>query len=121
MAGERPTGAEVESAIADELLKVHVESYGAGAERIDVHIRDDMVVAVIDVILTPAERTLLDAGEVEAVKVTRESFQQAIAPTFRAIVERATGRRVDAFLSAMSIEPVYSIEYFRLGPETLAT
>jgi uncharacterized protein YbcI len=118
MPGESPTRAEIESAIADELMKVHHESYGTGASALQVHIRDDLVLAVIDVELTPAERTLLNAGEVDAVKIMRESFQDAIEPTFRAIVEHATGRTVIAFLSAMSIDPVYSIEFFRLGPES---
>jgi uncharacterized protein YbcI len=115
---ESPTRTEIESAIADELLKVHLESYGTGASNIQVQVRDDVVLAVIDVELTPAERTLLDANEVDAVKVTREAFQQAIAPTFTAIVERATGRRVDSFISSMNIDPLYSIEFFRLGPES---
>jgi uncharacterized protein YbcI len=75
------------------------------------------VLAVIDVVLTPAERTLLEAGELEAVKVTREAFQQAIAPTFLAIIEHATGRQVLSFISAMNVEPLYSIEFFRLVPD----
>ena len=64
---------------------------------IDVQISDDTVMIVIDVELTPAERTLIDASQHEAVKATREAFQQAIAATFGAIVERATGRRVESF------------------------
>jgi uncharacterized protein YbcI len=113
-----PTRTEIESVIGDELLKVHLDSYGTGASNIQVQIRDDVVLAVIDVELTPAERTLLGASQVDAVKVTRESFQQAIAPTFCAIVERATGRRVESFISSMNIDPIYSIEFFRLGPES---
>ena len=50
------------------------------------------------------------------MKATREAFQQAIAPTFIAIVERATGRRVGSFISSMSVEGLYSIEFFRLEP-----
>ena len=118
MSGGGPSGAEVETAIADELIRVHEESYGTGASRIEVLVEDNMVIAVIDVDLTPAEQTLLDAGQIEAVKLTRESFQEAIEPTFTAIVEHVTGRKVAAFLSAMSVEPVYSIEFFRLAPET---
>ena len=112
-----PTQAQVEAEIVEELRRVHVDSYGTAASNIDVHIGGDVVLAVIDVELTAAERTLLSAGENEAVKITREAFQQAIAPTFTAIIERATGRRVYGFISAMSIEPLYSIEFFRLVPE----
>lgn len=74
----------------------------------------DLVVVVIDVQLAVAERTLLAAGHVDAVKRMRESFQTAIAPTLRAIVERATGRTVVAFMSTVSIEPLYAVELFRL-------
>jgi uncharacterized protein YbcI len=112
-----PSRAEVETAIADELLRVHLDSYGTGASSIEVLANDEMVLAVIDVELTPAEETLLAAGDADAVKVTREAFQQAIAPTFKAIVEHATGRKVHGFLSSMSVDPLYSIEFFRLAPE----
>ena len=112
-----PSAAQIEAEIVEELLRVHEGSYGTGASNIDVHLGHDMVLAVIDVDLTAAERTLLSAGEGAAVKTTREAFQHAIAPTFTAIVERATGRRVTGFLSAISIEPLFAIEFFRLAPE----
>jgi uncharacterized protein YbcI len=113
----KPDRTDVEATIAAELMRVQRESYGAGADRIDVHLDGDTVLAVIDVELTPAERTLLGAGNADAVKTTREAFQQAIAPTFSAIVERATGRRVVGFISAMNIEPLFAIEFFRLAPD----
>ena len=65
--------------------------------------------------------TLSEAGHGDAVQATREAFQDAIAPTFKAIVERATGRRVTSFTSRMSMEPMYSVELFRLGPVTART
>ena len=111
-----PSAAQVREEIAREILRVHEESYGTGATAIDVQISDDSVLIVIDVELTPAERTLIDASQYEAVKASREAFQQAIAATFGAIVERATGRRVQSFLSAMSVESLYSVEFFRLAP-----
>jgi uncharacterized protein YbcI len=110
---------EVEKArtdIATEMLRIHEENYGAGASNIDVHLSGDIVVVVLDVELTAAERTLIAAGQQDAVKTTRESFQKAIAPTFGAIVERAIGRKVKSFISAMSLEPVFSVEFFRLEP-----
>jgi uncharacterized protein YbcI len=111
-----PGMSEVEEAIRREMLEVHEQSYGTGASRVRIIVDPDHVVAVLDVELTPAEQTLLSAGETDAVKITRESFQTAIAPTFEAIVERATGRQVTSFLSAMSVEPPYSLEFFRLAP-----
>jgi uncharacterized protein YbcI len=106
----------MEGQIADELVRVHDESYGAGVRETAVHFVDDTVIVILDIELTRAERTLFDAGHTAEVKSTREGFQRAIEPTFRAIVERATGRKVDAFLSTMSTEPLYSVEIFRLEP-----
>jgi uncharacterized protein YbcI len=111
-----PSAERVREEIAREILRVHEESYGTGASSMDVHLGSDTVLIVIDVELTPAERTLISAGQYEAVKATREAFQDAIAPTFTAIVERATGRRVGSFLSAMKLDPLYSVEFFRLEP-----
>jgi uncharacterized protein YbcI len=109
-----PSSEDVIAEIEAEILRVHEDSYGTGASAITAHISGDTVLVVIDVELTAAERTLLTAGHDEAVKVTREAFQLAIAPTFAAIIERATGRQVRSFISAMSTEQLYSIEFFRL-------
>lgn len=116
MSAQRPDPVAVETQIAREILAVHEESYGVGAENLSVHQDGDLVVIIIDVILSRAEATLVDAGRPDAVKAMRESFQAAIAPSFNAIVERATGRRVRSFLSSMSMEPLYSVEVFRLAP-----
>jgi uncharacterized protein YbcI len=111
-----PAPSDVADEIEREVLRVHEDSYGTGASEVHVHIDGDFVLVILDVELTPAERTLFDAGRTDTIKNTRESYQHAIAPTFSAIVERATGRRVASFLSAMSIEPLYSAELFRLEP-----
>ena len=116
-AGELPIDvAEAKRSIAAEILRVQQESYGVGADEISVTIDEDLVVVVLDIELAVAERTLLAAGHDDAVKRMRESFQAAIAPTFRAIVERATGRAVRGFMSTVSIEPLYAVEIFRLVP-----
>jgi uncharacterized protein YbcI len=115
---DHPPDAEVVRAdIAEEILRVHQESYGTGAGHVEVVIAGDNVLVIMDVELAPAERTLIDAGRNDTVKQMRETYQAAIAPTFSAIVERATGRKVITFLSAMSVDPLYELEFFRLGPE----
>jgi uncharacterized protein YbcI len=106
--------AEIREEIEREILRVHGEAYGTGAHRIEIHLTGDFVLVVIDVELSTAEQTLLDADRADAVKATRESFQGAIEPTFRAIVERATGRTVESFVSHMNIDPTYAVELFRL-------
>ena len=115
-----PTGPDrttVRDEIAREISAVHLESYGAGVTDITVELSEDLVVLVLDVELATSERTLLDADRGDAVKDMREAYQAAIESTFTAIIERATGRRVSSFLSAMSMDPLYSVEVFRLEPK----
>ena len=70
----------------------------------------------MDVELTRAEETLLESGRGDSIKTLRESYQEAFGPTFNAIVDRATGRKVVGFMSMMPVEPLYAVELFRLGP-----
>ena len=103
--------------ISEEVLRVHADSYGTGAGEVVVHVLDDLVLVMLDKLeLSVAEKTLLEGGRAESVEVMRSAFQGAIEPTFSAIVERATGRRVISFMSWTSLAPLYSVELFRLAP-----
>lgn len=107
--------AAVRDAITSEILEAQKDAYGTGATSARTLLDQDLIIVLIDVELARSEQTLMDAGRGDAVKAVREHFQAAIAPTFRAIVERATGRRVTSFLSVMSVDPVYQVELFRLA------
>jgi uncharacterized protein YbcI len=117
MTREEVTPHSVRVEISREILRVHDESYGETAREAKVFVIDDIALVVIEGEPTISERTLIDAGRGDAVIETREAFQEAIAPTFKAIVERATGRRVTSFISRHSIEPMYSVEFFLLESE----
>jgi uncharacterized protein YbcI len=108
--------AEPEEMISSELTKVHEDAYGIGAKAVKTYFVGDIVLTVLDVELTTAEQTLVDAGRGDAVQKMRQSFQETIEPTFRAIVEHATGRTVIAFLSDLHIDPLFATEIFRLAP-----
>ena len=110
-----PTREQAEDEIAVELLRVHEESYGAGASNVAVHVLEDSVLVILDLEVTEAERTMLEGGKGEAVRRMREDYQEVIGPTFIAVVERATGRRVNGFVSRMNVDPAYSVEVFRLA------
>ena len=103
--------------ISDEIAVIHRESYGEAVEAIQTHIFDDVVVCVIDIGLLPHERTLLKHERgIGSIKQVRKEFQGSIGPTFAAVVEHMTGRRVIAFLSETHIDPSFSVEFFRLSP-----
>ena len=102
--------------IAEEVLGVHQSSYGTGAETVEVYIHENLVVVILDELgLSPSERTIIAGGRPDIVLNMRSAFQDEIGSTFSAIVERATGRRVSGFLSNTSLEPLFSVEIFRLA------
>lgn len=112
-----PADGDVGETISRELIRIHEESYGVGAHGIKTYVLEGLVLSVIDIELSLAERTLLEHGHADAVKEARQAYQQAIGPAFKAVVERATGHRVEAFLSDLSIEPLFATELFRLAPQ----
>lgn len=118
MSEVEPTVDSVKDEIAREIVRVHEESYGQSATNVAVEVHSHFVAVVMDIFLSPAEKTLIDSGNPDSVKTTREAYQVAIAPTFKAIVERATGRTVESFASRTVLDNrvPWSAEIFRLEP-----
>src|SRR3954470_7507626 len=105
-------------ALAEEILSIHRETYGKGAERTDAYLTGDSVVCFLDGLeLLPNEAFMLERDMGDAIVDIRERYQEAVGATFIAAVERATGRRVTSFLSKMSLNPHFVVEIFRLAPE----
>jgi uncharacterized protein YbcI len=77
---------------------------------------DDVVCFMGGLEFLPSEEFLIDNGQADMVLSVRTKFQQAIEASFKAAVERATGRRVIAFASHTVLDPSFAVEIFRLEP-----
>ena len=108
------------TAISNAMTRLHREYYGRGPNSVRTVIGHDHVICFLEDIYTPVERTLLDAGETEAVHETRLAFQRAMKSRFVETVETAIGRKVRAFLSQTHIAPDISCEIFVLEPSGAA-
>ena len=102
------------AAISNAITRLHRAHYGRGATTARTIIQRNYVVCFLDDIYTPVERTLLEAGRSEAVRETRNLFQDAMGPKFREAVEEATGRTVVAFMSQVHFDPDMAAEVFVL-------
>jgi uncharacterized protein YbcI len=100
--------------ISEEMIRIHTDSYGQEVAAATTYIFEDHVLSVIDIELLPNEKVLVEAGKEELVRHVRHGFQQAIEASFKAAVERATGRTVIAFVSDTHIDPDFAVELFRL-------
>jgi uncharacterized protein YbcI len=114
---DTPTGrGSPGTAISNGMSKLHRQYYGRGPDSVRTVIGHDHVITFLENLYTPVERTLLEAGEVEAVVQTRLAFQRAMRTRFIGCVEDATGRTVRAFLSQVHTDPDISAEIFVLEP-----
>jgi uncharacterized protein YbcI len=101
-------------AIGNAITRLHREHYGRGATTTRTLFQRDHVVAFMEDIYTPVERTLIDAGQQDAVKETRQIFQMAMRGRFSEAVEEITGRKVLQFMSQVSFDPDMAAEIFVL-------
>jgi uncharacterized protein YbcI len=102
------------TAVGNAITRLHREFYGRGATTTRTVWQGNFVVVFLDDIYTPVERTLIDAGDAEQVKATRQSFQMVMRERFSAAVAEITGRNVIQFMSQVSFDPDMAAEVFIL-------
>jgi uncharacterized protein YbcI len=100
--------------ISNGLSKLHRDHYGRGPNSVRTIYGHDHVVTFLEDIYTPLEKTLVESGETDPVQEVRRAFQRAMKDRFIAVVEDATGRKVRAFMSEVSLDPDISAEIFVL-------
>lgn len=116
MAGkETPRGGQALVELSNAMVALHREYFGRGPGAAKSFINDEMVVCVLSDIYTAVERTLIGAGQAEHVRRTRGLHQEALEDEYKASVEAIMGRRVEAFLSVVHVDPDVAIEVFLLG------
>src|SRR3954451_21857138 len=104
------------SDISNAIVRLVREHWGKGPMQAKTLLHDDVVVTVLRGGFTHAEKTLYQAGHAEVVEEGRRAMQSVFEREMRSAVERLTGRRVSAFLSANHHEPDASVEVFLLEP-----
>src|SRR5215204_1313704 len=101
---------EVRAMIARRMGELQAQYYGHGPTKSKTYWQDDLVVVVLKETFTPAEKTLIGRGESEGIQDIRRRFQQVMRDDFVSIIEQATGRRVETFLSETDLEQDVSVE-----------
>jgi uncharacterized protein YbcI len=118
MTVERETVGPVVADISNDIVRMIREHFGKGPTQARTIWHDDIVVAVLRGGFTTAEQTLYRSGKGDVVEEGRRAMQSVFEREMKATVERHTGRRVEAFLSANHHEPDVSVEIFILAPES---
>jgi uncharacterized protein YbcI len=102
--------------ISNAVVRLFREHFGKGPTQAKTLLHDDAVVTILRGGFTHAEKTLYKAGRADIVDEGRRAMQGVFEREMRAEVERLTGKRVIAFLSANHHEPDASVEVFLLDP-----
>jgi len=105
--------------ITREMVRLYKEQFGRGPTKArTAWAGPNTLITILEHTLTPAERNLTQLGEHQRVRDIRTFFQYATVPEFCAPVERLTGRKVRAFLSAIDTQvDGLATETFLLYPE----
>jgi uncharacterized protein YbcI len=115
-AGEAVDGAggEVNAQIARSIVAAYRVAYGRGPARARAMFRDDVVVVVLEDVLTPAERSLIAGGRADDALAMRRSLHAAMRPSLERAVADATGCGVRAAMGDTHDDPDVAVEIFLL-------
>jgi len=107
-------GAALTEAISASMVELYARHYGHDRTTATTYINDNIVVCVLEDILSTDESALVTAGSGSEVIDGRVAFQEGTEDEFTAEIERLTGRRVTAFMSANQTTPGVACELFFL-------
>lgn len=108
------TGGELNAAIARAVVRFYRQRTGRGPTKAKAFYRGNNLVVVLRDVLTQVERSLADAGRPEAVEQMRMTFQETMRTDLTATIEELTGCKVQAFISANSVDADMAAEVFVL-------
>jgi uncharacterized protein YbcI len=107
-------------AISAEMVDLYARHYGHERTTATTYINDNVVVCVLEDILSDGETRQVADGSAAAVIDGRVAFQEQTEDEFTEAIERLTHRSVTAFLSANQTTPGVACELFFLEAPPVA-
>jgi uncharacterized protein YbcI len=116
MTDERVARDRLKAKISDEIVRLLAVHTGHGATRAWTTLDDDLIVCVLQDVLSKGEQNLVRGGEREIVLRTRSAYQEMMRREAVDAVEQLSGRTVKAFTSANHLDADLAVEIFVLEP-----
>ena len=114
-------GSQLTDAISAAMVELYAEVYGHDRTTATTYINDNIVVCVLESILSQGEMVQVAEGHSSDVIDGRVAFQTNTEDAFTAAIERLTRRRVTAFMSANQTSPGIACELFFLEADPIAS
>jgi uncharacterized protein YbcI len=108
------SGGEINAEIARAIVGIYRMACGRGPTKARAMFRGDVVVVILEEVLTVVERNLVADGQSEAALAMRRSLHAAMRPALITAVAEATGLPVRALLSDTHGDPDAAVEVFLL-------
>jgi uncharacterized protein YbcI len=103
--------------VSNAVVSIFSECYGRGPTKAKSYAFDNLVLVVLEDLLTTVERTLVNNGEQDLVRRVRLTFQEIEADRFKDAVAEAMGRKVLTYHSQVVFDPPMGFEIFVLEPD----
>jgi uncharacterized protein YbcI len=109
-----PHDGELAQAISTAVVRALARTTGRGPTKAKTTLGNNAVFVVLQDTLTRGERSLVGAGESEAVLDLRRRWQKVMRGSCSREIEELTGRKVIGFMSDNHIDPDIAVEVFIL-------
>jgi uncharacterized protein YbcI len=102
------------SEISTAIVGLYKDHFGQGPTRCRTYLEPDLVTVILGEGYSAAEQTLFENGKWYEVRNARQIWQDSMQERFVGTIEKLTGRKVSAFLSANRQDPDLAVEIFLL-------
>jgi len=103
--------------LSNTAVALHREHFGRGPGAAKTHVADNLVVCVLTDVFTPFEKTLIEAGQEERVRETRAIHRAATEGVYKSRMEAVLGRRIEAHMSSIHVDPDVAVDIFVMSEE----
>jgi len=104
-------------AVSSAMVKLHKEQFGRGPTQARAHFAGpDALMCVLQEVLLPAERKMVEMGDQNRVRDSRVAYQAATQEEFTAAVEQIVYRKVIGFASGVDPDADLVFECFYFEP-----
>ena len=107
-------GGELNAAITRAVVRYFAAHLDGGPSKAHAFYHDNVIVVVLEDVLTKGERNVAAAGGTDAVLGLKRAAQDFMRPYLRSTIERLTGNKVRAFISTNHVDPDLAAELFVL-------
>jgi uncharacterized protein YbcI len=116
---ERLAGGELNNAISRSIVRIQRDYVGRGPTKAQSLFRENVIVVLLHDALTKAERSLVEAGQVDAAVRMRRRLQAIMRPAVMGAVESLTGCHVTASMGDVHVDPDIVVELLVLDRPVL--